>query len=140
MKTQAVYYRDKEGVEPVDVFIDGLPDKAAAKIDDAVEEYLNGKHPDAPPPPDPYSSQIKGQLRELKVRFAKTRYRILYQRSGNLVVLLHGFEKHTGKVPPAETAVAQARMADFKARMDARPRVPPRAAGKDAPPGSRKKD
>lgn len=140
MKTQAVYYRNKNGVQPVADFIDGLADKPAAKIDDAVEEYLNDKDLAAPPPPDPYSSQIEGELRELRVRFGKTRYRILYQRSDNLIVLLNAFEKNTGKVPDAEKDTAKKRMADFKARMNAKPRVPPRAAGKDAPRRRRKKD
>jgi hypothetical protein len=40
-----VYYRDKQGVEPVDDFIDALPAKRAAKIDDYIEEYLNGCTP-----------------------------------------------------------------------------------------------
>jgi hypothetical protein len=44
-RTQAVYYRDKQGVEPVDDFIDALPAKRAAKIDDYIEEYLNGCTP-----------------------------------------------------------------------------------------------
>jgi hypothetical protein len=35
--------------------------------------------------------------------------------------------------PPAEIKVAQKRWDDFKARMDAKPRKPPRAAGRDAP-------
>jgi len=71
------------------------------------------------------------------VRFANTRYRVLYQRSENLIVLLHAFEKNTGAVPAADKQLAQARMADFLKRMNARPRRPPRAAGKDAPPSSR---
>ena len=137
--TQAIYYRDNRGVEPVDLFIDELPAKRAAKIDDYVEEYLNGKSPDAPPPEHPITSQIEGELRELRVRFANTRYRILYQRSGNLTVLLHAFEKDTGAVPAAEKAITKRRMADFKRRMDATPRVPPRAAGRDAPSGSRRR-
>ena len=137
-KTQAVYYRDKRGVEPVDDFIDSLPAKPAAKIDDYVEQYLNGRPPDAPPPDFPITSQIDGELRELRVRFANTRYRVLYQRSDNLVVLLHAFEKHTGAVPDAHKRLAQRRMDDFNARMDARHRVPPRAAGKDAPTISRR--
>lgn len=33
-RTQAVYYRDKSGTEPVDEFIEALPAKRAAKIDD----------------------------------------------------------------------------------------------------------
>lgn len=138
-KTQAVYYRDGRGAEPVDIFIDGLPAKRAAKIDDYVEEHLNGRSSDAPPPEHPITSQIEGELRELRVRFANTRYRILYQRSGNLIVLLHAFEKDTGAVPAAEKATAKRRMADFKRRMDATPRIPPRAAGQDAPANRRKR-
>lgn len=95
-RTQAVYYRDTAGVEPVDVFLNGVPTKAAAKIDDAIDEHLNGKAADAPPPEFPHSSQTDGELRELRVRFAHTRYRVLYQRSDNLIVLLHAIEKNRG--------------------------------------------
>jgi phage-related protein len=135
--TQAIFYRDKRGSEPANQFIDALPAKQAAKIDDYIEEHLNGQAPDSPPPEFPISSQIEGELRELRIRFANTRYRILYQRSGNLIILLHAFEKNTGAVPASDKALAQRRMADFKRRMDAKPRKPPRAAGKDALPSSR---
>lgn len=131
--TQAIYYCDKSGVEAVDRFIESLPAKRAAKIDAYIAEHLNGQAPDAPPPKFPVSSQIEGELRELRIRFANTRYRILYQRSGNLIVLLRAFEKDTGAVPSSEKALAKRRMADFKRRMDSRPRTLPRAAGKDAP-------
>lgn len=47
--TQAVFYRDKRGTEPVDEFIDALSDKRAAKIDDFIQEHLNDRPPDAPP-------------------------------------------------------------------------------------------
>ncbi len=135
--TQAIYYRDRRGDEPVAEFIEALPAKRAAKIDDQVEEHLSGRAPDAPPPEFPSTSQIEGELRELRVRFANTRYRILYQRSGNLMVLLHAFEKNTGAVPASEITLAKRRMADFRRRMDAKPRKPPRAAGKDAPSSNR---
>ena len=75
---------------------------AVAKIDDFVQEHLDRRRADAPPPEFPITSQIDGGLRELRVRFANTRYRLLYQRSGNLLVLLHGLEKHTGAVPAAD--------------------------------------
>jgi phage-related protein len=136
--TQAIFYRDKRGVEVVNRFIESLPTKRAAKIDDYIEEHLNGRAPDAPPPEFPITSQIEGELRELRIRFANARYRILYQRSGNLIVLLHAFEKNTGAVPASEKALARGRMADFKRRMDAKRRKPPRAAGKDAPPSGRR--
>ena len=47
----------------------------------------------------PVTSQLDGEVREVQVRFANTRYRIVYQRSENLVVLLHAIEKDTGAVP-----------------------------------------
>lgn len=135
--TQAVFYREASGAKPVDEFIDALPAKRAAKIDAYIEEYLNGRPPEAPPPEYPVSSQIEGELRELRVRFANTRYRILYQRSDNLVVLLHAIEKDTGGVPASDIELAKRRMADFQDRMDASRRKPPRAAGHDAPPARR---
>lgn len=139
-RTQAVFYRDAKGSEPVDAFLEGLlktQPASAAKIDDAIEEHLNGRNPAAPPPEFPISSQIAGELRELRVRFASTRYRVLYQRSRNLIILLHAFEKNTGAVPSRDRETAKRRMADFQARMDAGGHPPPRAAGRDAPPKSR---
>ena len=106
---------------------------AAAKIDDFVEEHLNSRRADGPPPEFPITSQIDGGLRELRVRFANTRYRVLYQRSGNLLVLLHGLEKRTGAIGAADKRIAQQRFSDFRLRMDAEPRQRPRAAGHDAP-------
>lgn len=135
--TQAVYYRDETGVEPVDEFTESLAAKRAAKVDASIEVHLNGQRPELPPPEFPITSQIEGELRELRIRFANTRYRILYQRSGNLIVLLHAIEKNTGSVPRSAVDTARKRMSDFRRRMDASPRAGPRAAGRDAPPGSR---
>ena len=135
-KTQAVYYRDPQGREPVNDWLEKLlatKPAAVAKIDDFVAEHLNDRGADAPPSEFPITSQIEGGLRELRVRFANTRYRLLYQRSGNLFVLLHALEKNTGALPVADKQIAQQRFADFKQRMDAESRKPPRAAGHDAP-------
>ena len=71
------------------------------------------------------------------MRFANTYFRVLYQRSENLQVLLHVIEKDTRQLPEADIELAERRFADFKARMDALRRVPPRAAGQDAPPSRR---
>ena len=122
-RTRAVFYRDEHGVELVDQFIDGLPPRRAAKIDAYIEEHLNGMPPDTPPPPFPITSQIDGEMRELPVRFADTRYRVLYQRSANLVILLHAIDKHTGAVPRADIDLAKRRLAGFKRRMDAAARA-----------------
>ncbi|HLG74389.1 MAG TPA: type II toxin-antitoxin system RelE/ParE family toxin, partial [Chloroflexota bacterium] len=76
---------------------------------------------------------IEGQLRELRCHYGRYLYRVLYQRSGDLFVLLHILEKRQRTLPAADIRLAQQRFDDFKSRMDANPRTPPRAAGHDAP-------
>ena len=110
-----------------------LPKRHAAKIHGFIEDYLNDRDPAAPPTPFPAGSQIKGELRELRVRFANLRYRVIYQRSANLIVLLHAFEKTTGAAPISEIETAERRLLDFRQRMNAARRTSPRAAGRDAP-------
>ncbi len=124
-----VYYRASDRSEPVNDEIDGLPPRAQAAIDNQIDRLgLFG--------PDlgfPYTSQIEGELRELRCHFGDDHYRILYRRSRNLFVLLHFLEKRTGKVPADDVRIAGARWDDFVRRMAERPRRPPRAAGRDPP-------
>jgi phage-related protein len=130
-RTQAVYYRAPDGSEPVNDFIDKLDERAQAAVDLQIDR-LNHQPPSAPPLPFPHSSQVRGPLRELRCHFGSDLYRVLYQRSGNLMVLLHMLRKGRGKLPEADIAAAEARWADFKRRMVAERRKPPRAAGRDA--------
>jgi phage-related protein len=129
---QAVYYRAADGSQPVDLFIEGLPVKHQVALDNQLAR-LNLLTPARPQLPFPHSSQIEGELRELRCHYGRTLYRILYRRSMNLIVLLHIFRKDTGPVPEAEIEIARERWEDFRARMAASRRVPPRAAGRDAP-------
>jgi phage-related protein len=129
---QAVYYRAPDGSEPVNDFIDRLSVKRQVALDNQIDR-LNMLTPSNPHLPFPHSSQVEGELRELRCHFGRELYRVLYRRSRNLIVLLHIFRKDTGKVPQAEIEVAKARWRDFRARMDAPRRRPPRAAGHDAP-------
>ncbi len=129
---QAVYYRDKDGGEPVNDFVDGLAPERQEEIDFKIG-LLNRVANNDPPLPFPHSSQVDGQLRELRCYYGRDLYRVLYQRSGNLLVLLHAMEKRTGALPQADIDTAKKRFEDFRARMDQRPRRPPPAAGHDAP-------
>ena len=129
---QAVYYRSRDGVEPVNEYIDGLEPVRQEEVDFKIG-LLNRLTSSDPPLPFPHSSQVDGQLRELRCHYGRDLYRILYQRSGNLFVLLHMIEKRTGALPQAEIDVAKARFVDFRERMDAQPRRKPRPAGHDAP-------
>lgn len=129
---KAVYYRDRDGREPVRNFVDGLDDEAQAVIDNQIDR-LNLLSDQMPHLPFPHSSQVDGELRELRCHYGRNLYRVLYRRSGRLVILLHIFVKRSSKIPASDIHIAHQRWADFKARMDANPRVPPRAAGSDAP-------
>lgn len=129
---QAVYYRARDGSEPVNDFIERLNAKRQVALDNQIDR-LNMLTAAQPHLPFPHSSQVEGELREVRCHYGREHYRILYRRSRSLLVLLHIFRKDTGAIPRAEIEVAQDRWADFKARIDAARRVPPRPAGHDAP-------
>lgn len=129
---QAVYYRATDGREPVRDFLDKLAVETQAAIDNQVDR-LNLLSDEIPHLPFPHSSQVEGELRELRCHYGGSHYRVLYRRSGRLIVLLHVSAKRSAKIPKREIETARKRWADFKARMDANPRRPPRAAGHDAP-------
>lgn len=129
---QAVYYRAVDGEEPVRAYIDALDVRRRAALAHQLAR-LNALTDEHPHLPFPYSSQVDGELRELRCHVGSELYRVLYRRSGRLILLLHIFRKSTAKIPPAEITLAQQRWEDFKSRMDAKPRKRPRAAGHDAP-------
>lgn len=129
---QAVYFRADDGSEPVREFIAGLDAKPRAALLRQIDR-LNDLSDAMPHLPFPHSSQVEGELRELRCHMGSDHYRVLYRRSERLIVLLHVFPKRTGKLPRTEVKIAGERWEDFKARMEARPRKPPRAAGRDAP-------
>jgi phage-related protein len=130
---QAVYYRAADGSEPVDEFVEQLADAQKQVALDNQIDRLNMLRPNDPPLPFPWSSQLEGEFRELRMHYGSELYRVIYRRSRNLFVLLHMFRKDTGRVPEAELRIARERWEDFKARMNAERRRPPRAAGRDAP-------
>lgn len=65
MPMQAVCYRDRAGNEPVLEFLDALPDRKRVVIENQLDR-LNMQEPDEPPLPQPWTSQIEGELREFR--------------------------------------------------------------------------
>jgi phage-related protein len=130
---QAVYYRARDGSQPVRDFFQTLQPMAAHVVVENQIDRLNLCTEDGPPLPFPHSSQVEGELRELRCHYGNRHYRVLYRRSRNLFVLLHVFPKTTAAIPRREIEVAKERWNDFVARMGTRPRIPPRPAGVDAP-------
>lgn len=127
MTWPVVYYRAPNGSQPVEEFLSALSDHDYAIIEGQIErlEIFGSRLP------FPHSSHVEGGLRELRAHVGATHFRFLYGRSGNLFVLLHALAKASRELPRGDIAVAKERWADFKARMNAKPRVRPRAAGKD---------
>jgi phage-related protein len=137
-RMQAVYYRAPDGAEPVNEFIEDLPPAHQVAVDNQIDRINELTTPSTPNLPFPHSSQVEGELRELRCHYGNIHYRILHRRSRNLVILLHCFIKRTPRIPQREIDIANARWEDYKERMGARPRRRPRAAGRDAPPRTRR--
>jgi phage-related protein len=129
---QAVYYRAPDGNEPVREFLQSLDKKRRVSLRNQIAR-LNLLSDETPHLPFPHSSQVDGELRELRCHFGAEHYRVLYRRSERLIVLLHAFRKTSAKLPTSEVDTARTRWQDFQARMNTKPRRPPRAAGHDAP-------
>ena len=65
----------------------------------------------------PYTRQIRGKIRELRVKDHLGHIRVLYFTfTGRRFVLLHGFLKKTDKTPEREIELAERRMTDFLER------------------------
>jgi len=62
---QAVFYRDPDGNEPVLDVLKAPPDRKRAVIENQLDR-LNMQEPDKPPLPQPWTSQIEGELREFR--------------------------------------------------------------------------
>lgn len=95
---QAVYFRAADSSEPVREFIAGLEAKPRAALLRQIDR-LNDLSDAMPHLPFPHSSQVEGELRELRCHMGSNHYRVLYRRSERLIVLLHVFPKRTGKLP-----------------------------------------
>lgn len=129
---QAVYYRAPDGSEPVSEFLQSLGKKRRVSLRNQIAR-LNLLSDEVPHLPFPHSSQVDGELRELRCHFGAEHYRVIYRRSEGLIVLLHAFRKTAAKLPTSEVDTAKVRWQDFQTRMNRKPRRPPRAAGHDAP-------
>ena len=130
---QAVYYHAADGAQPVGELIEGLGPERQVAIDNRIDRLNTLTSRANPHLEHPDSSQVDGELRELRCHYGREHYRILYRQSGSLFILLHAFRKTTRQIPQKDVQVARRRWADFGTRMDAAGRTPPRPAGRDAP-------
>lgn len=128
----AKFYRKSDGSQPVAEFIAQQPPAIALALDRQIERInaLDELHPHLA---FPHSSQIEGELRELRSHYGRKLYRILYRRSEQFVVLLHVFAKNDAQVPEDDKRIARERSEDFRTRLAATPRRIPSPIGRAAP-------
>lgn len=110
---RVIFYQTRRGDAPVKEFLDALESKHRAKVYAALkrlqEEGSNLRRPEV--------AHLRGKVLELRVRFARNQYRILYFfYSEDTIVLLHAFTKKTPQVPYREIEQAERNMSDFLVR------------------------
>jgi len=105
MSWQVDFFLDERGGAPVEEYLTGLPVEHRAKLV-ALIKMLEQEGPNLP---FPYSSQVRGKLRELRTQQGKDKLRILYFGDARRVfVLLHGVVKRSAKLPQEGICIAGA--------------------------------
>ena len=100
------FYEDDEGGCPVREFLEALDKPRRAKVV-AMIALLAERGPTLP---FPYSSQVKGKIRELRTHYGKEHFRVLYSGvPGRAFVLLHALGKISEKIPAGDVELAEAR-------------------------------
>jgi hypothetical protein len=111
------FYEEEGGRAPVEDFLESLPMKQRAKVLAVIRKLEE----EGPALPFPFSSQVKGPLRELRTRFGKTRLRILYFADARRTfMLLHGLVKTTEKLEESDVRTAEQRMTEHGERLRGR--------------------
>ena len=104
------YYKDIKGKEPVKEFLNSLSLPAKAKMMRLIE-FLAERGVLLK---EPYTKQIRGKIRELRIKDKQGAVRVLYfTYTGKRFILLHGFIKKTDKTPENDIEIAEKRMNNF---------------------------
>lgn len=113
------FFADEDGSLPVRAWLDGLPEEVRGRVIARIDLLRKG----GPTLDYPYTSQIEGRLREIRLRMGKTRYRVLYFfDERRTAVLLHGFTKNTATVEEGDKRTGKTRMAQHESRKIAKSR------------------
>lgn len=111
----SIQFFEEDGRRPVEDFLDDLDNPRRAKVV-AVVALLGEQGPNLP---FPYSSQVRGKIRELRTQYGKDRYRVLYFGAPERIfVLLHAFQKNTAKVPESDIRIAENRMKKYVQQLE----------------------
>ena len=107
MSWEVEFFADEEGNAPVEEFLAALPINQRAKALSIIKLLEQ----EGPSLPFPYSSQVRGKLRELRTQQGKDKLRILYFADAKRIfILLHGIVKRADKLPESDIRIAEERM------------------------------
>lgn len=110
---QIEFYEREEGGCPVQDFLNALDKPPRAKVLALVRLLAE----QGPTLPFPYSSQVRGKIRELRTQHGRENLRVLYFGSSTREwVLLHGFTKRTPQTSERDIRTAEARMTEYLER------------------------
>lgn len=105
------YFTSASGRIPVRDFIDTMPAKTRAKTFrtlELIEEYGPGVG-------EPHVKYLDDDLWEVRIRASEGTYRILFtEKTGRILLLLHGFQKKSFKTPTRMIETARKRMRESK--------------------------
>ena len=105
-----VFYTTERGDSPVDDFLDGLDNKARAKV----AAHLSLLEEKGPHLKRPYADIVRGKIRELRIRQSSNQYRILYFfQLREHIILMHAFSKKTQQLKERDIELAERRMQDW---------------------------
>ncbi len=100
-------------------YLTSLPVQHRAKLL-ALIKMLEQEGPNLP---FPYTSQVRGKLRELRTQQGKDKLRILYfGNARRMFILLHGIVKRSAKLPQEDIHIAEARMELHVRRLEGKKR------------------
>jgi phage-related protein len=115
MSWRVDFFVDERGNAPAEEYLASLPLQHRAKA----LALIRMLEQEGPSLPFPYSSQVRGKLRELRTQQGKDKLRILYFGGAQRVfVLLHGIVKRTAQLPEEDVRVTEARMELHRRRLE----------------------
>ena len=101
------FYAEEDGSLPLRRFLEGLPDAEFGKVAQVLELLRSY----GPTLPFPWSSQVRGRLRELRCHSGRRNICVLYYCDAKRVfVLLHGVVKASPALAREDIALAEKRM------------------------------
>jgi phage-related protein len=109
-----VFYRDANGKNPIEEFLDSLPSKDAQKVTWTLQLIEELKVP-----PNMYFKKLvnANDVWEVRSRMGNNAYRLLcFLYKNDVVVLTNGFRKKTQRTPANEIKLAENRRADWLRR------------------------